>query len=49
LRLTIGICGLGALILVFAMFKISPIAAMKKLPTPDSYPNPTRTAEITAP
>jgi MFS family permease len=51
LRVTIGICGLGALVLVFAMFKLSPIAAMKKLPTPDSFPRPTpiTTAEISAP
>ncbi len=49
LRATIGICGIGAVILVFVMFKLSPIAAMRKLPTPDSFPTPPRTAEIIAP
>jgi MFS family permease len=38
LRATIGICGIAGLILTLALFKISPLPAMKKLPTPDTFP-----------
>ncbi len=38
LRATIGMCGVGAAILVFAQFKTTPLPAMVKLPTPDSHP-----------
>ncbi len=40
LRATIGVCGLGAAILVFALFKTTPLPAMVKLPTPESHPGP---------
>jgi MFS family permease len=40
LRATIGVCGAGAAILVFALFKTTPLPAMVKLPTPESHPSP---------
>ena len=41
LRATIGICGVGAALLVIAQFKTTPLPAMIKLPTPESHPGPT--------
>jgi len=40
LRATIGICGVGAALLVIAQFKATPLPAMIKLPTPESHPGP---------
>ena len=53
LRATIGICGLGCLLLVAVMFKFSPLPAMRVLPTPMPTqlptPKPIITPDISAP
>jgi MFS family permease len=40
LRGTIAVCGVGAAILVIAMFRVTPLPQMQKLPTPDTFPLP---------
>jgi predicted MFS family arabinose efflux permease len=40
LRATIGLCGVGATLLVLAQFKFTPLPAMLKLPTPDAQHRP---------
>lgn len=37
LRVTIAICGIGAAILVVALFRVTPLPQMLKLPTPDTF------------
>ncbi len=53
LRPTIAICGVGCILLVIALAKISPLSAMQELPTPETYavktpPPRTPNSEITA-
>ncbi len=40
LRPTIAICGIGCILLVGMLAKISPLSAMRKLPTPETFPAP---------
>jgi MFS family permease len=40
LRTTIAICGVCCLLLIVALVRISPLTAMRELPTPDSFPLP---------
>lgn len=40
LRATIGLCGVGAALLVLAQFKLGPLPAMLTLPTPDAHHGP---------
>ena len=37
LRATVGLCGVGAALLVFAQYKLGPLPGMLTLPTPDSH------------
>jgi MFS family permease len=50
LRATIALCGVGAAFLVVALFRLTPLPAMLKLPTPDTFAPKPRTpgAEIAA-
>jgi MFS family permease len=40
LRATIGLCGVGAALLVLAQFKLGPLPGMLTLPTPDAHHGP---------
>jgi predicted MFS family arabinose efflux permease len=40
LRATIGLCGIGAALLVLAQYRLGPLPGMLILPTPDAHHGP---------